>query len=257
MGSSSNFLDPWPGPDKLWADPPWKLSGTSVTAWYHSDIKTVQKIVSPSFIPTPNKDGVITRIRFYQVNFEPSEGDKQFKEKYSGKFDEAVIAFKGSVAGIEGEYSAFMWTEDDAYMTWGREVFGWPLTRSKIVHTGIHWGDATSSISTSTILGRDFDFKVSVDSSPGVEAPISGGAKWLTPRRILFPFNQEPERRDLLVVSPTIIKPGNFYHHQGAVQFNAQPTSIISGLEPLGDCVIHRHTNFEIQVGDRVETIRG
>jgi hypothetical protein len=60
-----------------------------------------------------------------------------------------------------------------------------------------------------------------------------------------------------VLVRPTIIDPGNFYVHQGEVNFDIKPGSIISGLKPLTKPVIHRHAKFKICVGDNVETIQG
>ena len=40
------FPHPWPAPQHLWADPPWILSGTSITAWFEVDADVVANLVS-------------------------------------------------------------------------------------------------------------------------------------------------------------------------------------------------------------------
>lgn len=251
------FADPWPAPQHLWADPPWILSGTSITAWFETDLVTVEKLVSPSFKCAIGDKGVITRLRFYDIAFEPRDGSAEFKKKMSGRFKEAVIAFKGSFADIDGEFSAFMWTDDDVYMGWGREIFGWPLIRSNIRLNGTHWGNPSSEGTISRVTSDDFDLSLTIDESPGEEQALGQGANWLTPRRFLFLSEDEAERRDLNVVRPTILEVGNFFVHNGEVSCKINPNSIIAGLNPLMKPIIHRHSGFKICVGDNVKTIRG
>jgi hypothetical protein len=251
------FLDPWPAPDEMWAEPPWLMSGTSITAWYESDPIAVAKNVSPSFVPMVGEKGVRTRIRFYDVDFQPTTGDDAYRIKMSGKFREAVIAFKGSISGIEGEYSAFMWTNHDGYMSWGREIFGWPLMRGSIELAGSHWGEFPSERSISQIQGDGFHLQIIGNSSLGQEIPIRASSLWLTPRKIIFPAGEEAERRDLLIVRPKIIQAGQLFHHEGEFNFIAAEGSPIAGLGPIGDYVIHRHHGFTILVGHDVEIIRG
>ena len=33
----------------------------------------------------------------------------------------------------------FMWADDEAYTTWGREVFGWPILRGEFTFEGTIW----------------------------------------------------------------------------------------------------------------------
>lgn len=257
MTQSQKFPHPWPAPQQLWADPPWILSGTSVTAWFEVDSKVVANLVSPSFQSLCGKEGVFTRLRFYDINFEPRDGSKEYKIQMSGAFKEAVIAFKGSFAQAGGEYSAFMWTDDDTYIGWGREIFGWPLIRNEITLTGHTWNSSSSDDTWCQVKSNDFDLSLTMDDASGVEQPIGDGPNWLTPRRVIFPAGIEPDRHDLNIVRPTILEAGKFSVHKGNVSFKVQDKSVISGLNPLTTPVIHRHTNFKICVGDNVETVRG
>jgi hypothetical protein len=251
------FPDPWPAPQMLWADPPWILSGTSITAWFEVDKAAVKKLVSPAFEGISGEKGVLTRLRFYDIKFEPRDGSADFKREMSGGFKEAVIAFKGRCADIEGEYSAFMWTDDDRYIGWGREIFGWPLIRSEITLEGRSWGDSSQPNSKCRVKSKDFNLSLLMNDASGQQQELGKGANWLTPRRVIFPQGNEGERRDLNVVRPTIIDDGKFYVHEGEVSFATKSESILSGLLPLTKSVIHRHVNFKICVGDNVETIQG
>lgn len=257
MTSKPHFPNPWPAPQHLWADPPWILSGTSITAWFEVDRDIVANLISPSFKSVCGDEGVITRLRFYDIKFEPRDGSAEFRSKMSGAFKEAVVAFKGSFADVDGEYSAFMWTDEDTYIGWGREIFGWPLIRSEITLTGKSWDKRSSEKSHCRVKSQDFDLTLAMDDNSGVEQAIGKGPNWLTPRRVIFPAGNEPDRHDLNVVRPTILDAGNFYVHQGEVSFGVDRGSIIEGLTPLTKPVVHRHANFKICVGDNVETIQG
>ena len=251
------FPHPWPAPQHLWADPPWILSGTSITAWFEVDADVVANLVSPSFKSISGEKGVITRRRFYDIKFEPRDGSPSFKTKMSGTFKEAVIAFKGSFAEVEGEYSAFMWTDDDTYIGWGREIFGWPLIRAEINLKGKSWDQASIDNSHCQVKSNDFNLSLALDDDSGIEKAIGRGPNWLTPRRVIFPAGNEPDRHDLNIVRPTILEMGNFYTHTGEVTLDIDKGSIIDGMKPLTKPVIHRHANFKICVGDNVETIQG
>lgn len=255
--SKPHFPNPWPAPQQLWADPPWILSGTSVTAWFELDQEMIRSLVSPSFEPLCGDKGVITRLRFYEIDFVPRDGDANFKEKMRGFFKEAVLAFKGRFGNVDGEYSAFMWTDDDVYIGWGREIFGWPLIREEIVLTGPAWSDSSTEKTTCSVTSKDFKLSLHVDNHPGRLESLGKGPNWLTPRRVIFPSGDESDRHDLNIVRPTIIDPGEFFIHTGGVNFSIKQDSIIEGLKPLTDAVIHRHSNFTICVGDNVETISG
>lgn len=257
MNSDLKFPHPWPAPQHLWADPPWILSGTSVTAWFEVSPKVVAGLVSPAFQSISGNKGVITRLRFYNINFEPRDGSADYKVQMSGTFKEAVIAFKGSFAGINGEFSAFMWTDDDTYISWGREIFGWPLIKNEITLFGRTWSSSTTDNTLCRVKSKDFDLSLSMDDASGVEQPIGDGPNWLTPRRVIFPAGIEPDRHDLNIVLPTILEAGKFSVHNGEVNFKVQENSIIAGLNPLTIPVIHSHANFKICVGDNVQTVQG
>lgn len=257
MSDKPHFTNPWPAPQHLWADPPWILSGTSITAWFEVDAKAVANVVSPAFKSLSGETGVITRLRYYDIKFEPRDGTPKFKKKFSGGFKEAVVAFKGSIADVDGEFSAFMWTDDDTYIGWGREIFGWPLIRSEFTLQGKAWDASSKEQTHCRVQSSDFDLTLTMDDDSAVEQAIGKGPNWLTPRRVIFPAGDEPDRHDLNVVVPTIIEPGNFYVHRGAVNFDVKSGSIIEGLNPLTTPAIHRHANFKICVGDNVKTVQG
>jgi len=251
------FLDPWPAPESLWADPPWVMSGSSVTAWFETDTDAVRKLLSPSFVPLVGIEGVPTRLRFYDVSFEPQDGSPEAKARGSGTFREAVIAFKGSIAEVNGEFSAWMWSDGDIYNAWGREVFGWPMVRAEINIGGQLFDSQDMGQTTFSLVTKEFSLHLEVDGESTEELSPGPSANWLTPRRVLFPGGQEAERRDLHIVRPTVLQPGLFSQHAGKLSQEGGEGSWISTLKPLGEVVVQSSRGFSICVGDVVDTVRG
>lgn len=257
VSSRQTFLDPWPAPDSLWSDPPWIMSGSSVTAWFETDAEAVRKLLSPSFLPLDGIDGVPTRLRFYDITFEPRDGSPEEKARGAGTFREAVIAFKGSIAQVDGEFSAWMWSNGDVYNAWGREVFGWPMVRAKIDIDGSLFDSGRSGQTTFSLVTDEFSLHLEVNDEPIEELSPGPSPNWLTPRRVLFPGGQEAERRDLLIVRPAVLQPGVFSRHAGNLSQEGGSETWISSLMPIGEVVVHSSRDFLISVGDSVETVRG
>jgi hypothetical protein len=256
MRRSRQFADPWPAPGVLWADPPWIMSGTSLTAWFEAPVAAVGALLSPAFEPLTGASGVPARLRFYQVDYEPRDGGADFRRRMAGSFREAVIAFKGRIAGHEGEYSAYMWTDCEPYLCWGRENFGWPLVRGDIKLTGHLWGGPVEAGTHCQLRVNGFTCALDLNGPPGEDMPGAPGSSWLTPRRILFPGGSEPERRDVLLVRPAVLETGRLTRRAGHLRLDAPAGSWIASLAPVGGVEIHALEEFRICVGADVSTVR-
>ncbi len=249
------YQSPWPSPIPLWADPPWLMSGRCLTAWFETDTDRVRSILSPLFIPKLGKKGVVTRLRFYDINYSPAANKEALIPGNSGSFKEAVVAFAGEMAGVQGEYSAFMWTDSLTYFSWGRENFGWPLLISEIELSGTFWDSSSKDQVRSSISAEGASWELVSENQVLETLTIGPAANWLTPRRTLFTSTGAFEERDLLIVRPKIIEPGLLTTHKGELRFSASPESIFAGLQPLGSCTVHQHSAFLLSVGDDVESI--
>ena len=110
---------------------PWIMTGRVVTAWFDLPFSVAERVLSPSLHGRELRErrgaGVPSRVRFYDVTYRCPTGGEQ-GDRQAG-FAEAVVALHATAEGIDGEVSLFMWTDDDRYRAWGREVFGFPLLR--------------------------------------------------------------------------------------------------------------------------------
>ena len=215
--------------------------------------------MSPDLLPAPTDEALTMRLRFYDVIFAPAG---QAPAGRGGRFREAVVAVAGSVADIEGEVSLFMWTDSSTYMTWGREVFGWPLRSAEFSLTGTLWQAAELPPEPSAAAGVQGRSEARVaDGTVAIEVhatePATGGARpavWITPRRILRSAGCAPEEREVLLVHPEILAAGRRYVAVGTVGIAFSTGHTLSGL-PFPDPSFDIVDGFRILVGAHVETI--
>jgi hypothetical protein len=246
------FRNPWPSPQVAWSDPPWILEGRVATAWLAVERTQVAQLLSPDILPRGSEAKVRMRIRFYDVAF--NARDAGTKGVSSGRFREAVVAFVSSVGSIDGEVSLFMWTDDDSYMAWGREIFGWPLMRAQFDFEGPLWSaealsgsraDAPriSGVSKASLAAGSLGIRIAEGSlsTGGVSA-----ATWITPRRVLRRAGLDPETREVLLVRPEVLEPGQKYEARGEAWLAFQPD------HPLAAIRVER-PSFEIIDGFRLK----
>jgi hypothetical protein len=245
------FRDPWPSPQTAWSDPPWILEGRVVTAWLTVERERVARLVSPDILPRSSDAGVRMRIRFYDVAF---NADARTRNISTGRFREAVVAFASSVGSIDGEVSLFMWTDDESYMAWGREIFGWPLLRAQFDFEGQLW--SAEELSHNRISGSSK--ASSAAGSLGIRiaagSPSQGGvsaATWITPRRVLRRGGLDPETREVLLVRPEVLEPGRRYQAQGEAWLAFPPDHPLAAI-PIEKPSFEIIDGFRLRVGAEV-----
>jgi hypothetical protein len=212
--------------------------------------------MSPDLLPAQSSTSR-ARLRFYDIAYKSLAAPSQSSlGQHEGRFREAVVAFLAQADGINGEVSLFMWTDSDAYMMWGREVFGFPLIRGAIDLSGPLWEGPTVS-------GCSGRARLSIPSSSASldidevqhELPASAATPWwITPRRILRRAGLDDERREVLMVRPMIRRPGVRYAAAGHVSCEFEMGHPLHGLEARdADCDVVE--GFELVVGSDVEVL--
>lgn len=251
------FRDPWPSPQSAWSDPPWVLEGRVVTAWFMVDRRAVSQILSPDLLPRNAQPRVRMRVRFYDVLF-TAQGAGQ-REGSTGRFREAVVAFSGSVGSVDGEVSLFMWTDDDTYMMWGREVFGWPLERAQFHFEESLWAAGELPGVTCRLQGaararcRTGELGLEVSEAVPSEQSLPAST-WITPRRVLRRAGLDPELREVLLVRPKILQSGQRYEARGNAWLDFRPDHALSGVSGSASA-FEIVDGFRISVGADVEVV--
>jgi hypothetical protein len=100
-----------------------------------------------------------------------------------------------------------MWTDSETYLTWGRELFGWPLQLADLQLDGPLWrGDGDTG--TATVRTPDVTVSATVHGAAAGSPPPATPAVWLTPKRVLDLSSDGRSRIDVTAVAPTVIEPG-------------------------------------------------
>jgi hypothetical protein len=229
-GRDRGFRDPWPSPQSAWSDPPWILEGRVATAWFTIARDRLATFLSADLLPRGGTGAVRARVRFYDVRF---HADGQ-PGSSAGRFREAVVAFASSVGSVDGEVSLFMWTDDDTYMLWGREIFGWPLERAAMDLQGPLWsegalGDAISGVSTARCSHGELGLRI--DEGRLAPASPSAAAIWITPRRVLRRAGLDGDTREVLLVRPQMLDAGRRYEASGSAWLSFSAGHPLAGIE--------------------------
>lgn len=250
------WRDPWPLSHGAYPDPPWIMRGSRVTAWIDIPTSVAVRALSPNLRPS-SLGHLRARLRFYDVEFEGRERSGVSGPR-SGVFREAVIGVPAVANQIVGEVSAFMWTDSDTYMCWGREVFGWPIARGAI--------DANNVRTLSDISPRTRFASVESEAGSAVlhisrslheqeeEEEDRVAAAWLTPRTIYRRGGME-EEREVLVVRPTVLAPGVRLAGEGHVDLSFIAGHILHDLSGHLVATIDAEKDFVISVGDNVDVV--
>ena len=237
-----------------WPDPPWLMSGQTVTVWFEPPADLSQRLLGADFASTarPRRPA---RLRFYDVSFTGSSADSWQRDSSAGRFREAVFALPAEVKGIEGEVSTHMWTDDDTYLQWGREVFGWPLQRGEITLKGPLWSDGGNrgAADVKTVAGTASIEVAGPDDSPTSSQAASRGP-WLTPRRVLATGSLGHGALEITAVEPLVVRPGEreLVHATAGLSFTSGHPLHGLKIAPLR-AEIHR--GFELLVGSSVSVV--
>jgi hypothetical protein len=252
-GTVRGFRDPWPSPQSAWNDPPWILEGRVATAWFSVERSRLAGFLSPDIMPRGDGESVRARIRFYDVRFRDDRGRPN---PSGGRFREAVVAFASSAEAVDGEVSLFMWTDDDTYMLWGREVFGWPLEQAAMTFEGPLWSDGAMGEFGGAGSARCAEGELGLRIEQAWPAPALAGqaAVWITPRRVLWRARSEGDTREVLLVRPEILDCGRRYEARGEAWLNFRDGHPLAGL-PVAAPTFEVVDGISLRVGSDVDVI--
>ncbi len=237
-----------------WPDPPWRISGRTLTAWFAIEREVLERALPPGLRCSPTEP-TWARLRFYDASFESlAEGPTHPLVPRSGTFREAVIAFPACAGGTSGDATMFMWADSEAYTTWGREIFGWPILRGQVDLEGSLWGPEVTDSSTGGARAT-----MTAGSAAMVGAKLAGrresgraGGCWLTPRRTLQRAGLDGERTEVVAARPRLLDPGRAYDCHAEVRLDLDPTHPLHGLRVAAHDVSFVD-GFKMIVGEQLE----
>jgi hypothetical protein len=246
---------PWPTPHAAWQDPPWLLTGRSVTAWFWTPWQIAQKVLPTELLP-PRSPAVRSRLRFYDLEFTSLSGSSTAFAPTSGRFYEATIGFAAQAGSLAGDVSQLMWTDSDTYMSWGREAFGWPLTRGAFEFAGSLW-DRTGPEGTSgscRLLDRLGSLTLVIERVNERITTQMPQIVWFIPRRRLRWTRIAHEARELLVVRPKFQRMPVRYSANGRASIDFDAPHVLHGVS-VANAEIEILDGIQLEVGGDVEEV--
>jgi hypothetical protein len=237
-----------------WPDPPWIMSGTTVTVWFEPPEFLLSALLGDTFADHDNP-GRLARVRFYDVVFSGHGTERRDDSNLDGSFREAVVAVPARAHDVTGEISTYMWTDSQAYLTWGREVFGWPLQAGAFELDGPLWSGAGV---TGSALARSpngtIAVSISAAASPAPSPAEAGPVTWLTPRRLLYPAGPYRETVQITAIVPQVITAGSRLAVDATAKLSFGAGHILSSVavQPVRSEI---HRDFELLVGSTAEVI--
>ena len=257
-------MSPLPAPpwDHLpaWQEAPWILRGRVVTAWFEVPWPLLETLLNPALLPERAARKRV-RFRFYDLTFEalePAPGRPLAPPK--GPFREASFGVPSRYAGMDGECSALLWTDSPVYLTWAREVFGWPVWMGDIALDGSAWsapnpqgaeGDARLRDNWGTVTLTDIRIGAPDTATLHPKAPPRGN--WFVARRVVM--QGEKDMREILLVHPTVRSSGRHYAAQGTLRFAFDAPHPLAGLTEV-EAEVALDNDIELLIGNDVEVLQ-
>lgn len=237
-----------------WPDPPWSIGGRTLTAWFAIDPELLSRVL-PAELSCPPAEPAWGRLRFYDARFESlADGPTHPLVPRSGTFREAVIAFPACAGPASGDATIFMWADSEAYSTWGREVFGWPILAGRIDLEGSVWGPGLEPGAAGSARARMVAGSAALTDVEVVSERESGQSSgwWLTPRRTLLRAGLDGEQTDVVAVRSRLAEPGTAYECRAEVSFR------LDAAHPLHGLAVTAHDvsvvdEFSLVVGEEFE----
>jgi hypothetical protein len=215
------------------------------------------RLISPDLLPDPTTS-VRSRLRFYELRFRPLRPSRHRElEARDGRFREGALGVPVLVRGTPGEVSAFLWTDSEEYLMWGREVFGWPVRLAHVKLSGDVWYDDVRLGATGAARLSDSWGSASLLDLEILEEAVDSGTPsglWLTPRRLVHHDGGFHESRELLAVRPDVRRTGTTYAGRGRVAFNFAEPHPLAAMDEH-PAVVELADDFELHVGGDVSLL--
>ena len=235
-------------------DPPWLMTGRSLTAWFMVPWQTIEASLSPDLRPD-YADSTRIRLRFYDLTYTALSDDRPgVTAPRSGRFREAVFGVPARFGETVGEVSVCMWADGSDYIAWGREVFGWPVLPGWFELEGGFWDGGTApgtsakmnAAAGSVAAGRRGPLAGKLPASPAgsladaTTTPRARRPRRGRPRHARRPARGPPSRATVLGILPGGRRPRS----GTSVRLADDPRRRVEGAD-----------GFEIVVGANVDVL--
>lgn len=207
----------------------------------------------PAGLRVQDEPDPVLRARYWQISHDAglsallSAQDLEYL-----RFCEAVVSVPVAHGQISGEFLAYMYADESTYISFGREVMGWPLRPGDIRITDDHQGEGpavgdrlqgTLTRFGSVVMASSFTLTQLV---PDVDRPVP---KWLTQK--LIPRVDAPgfAVRQLVSTGPNRVTWGKTWEAEASLSFAPSPNDELEYLRPREIVKAEYWPDVELTVG--------
>jgi acetoacetate decarboxylase len=146
---TSAFAAPVHPIGSLYGPPPWRFAGRSLTVIAQCDPAAIAALVPAPLQPW----GDLVRFSVHALQCDLGFGwDFAQANPHRSQFHEAVIGIAVEHEGRVGHWDPFLWTDGDAELAVGREMYGWPQRLGTMALTMPH--PVRGFVAGDTVAGR-------------------------------------------------------------------------------------------------------
>ena len=168
------------GQAALYGPPPWRFAGRSITVLASCDAAGVAALTPAPLRPWGEP---VVRFSVHQLMCDLGHGwDWAQAHPEAACFREAVVGIAVEHEGRVGFWDPFLWTDSDAELAVGRELYGWPQRLGRIDLTPPHpirgWQPGDLATGLVSRLGRpvlDLSVRLAQPGPPEVPQPAFEG----------------------------------------------------------------------------------
>lgn len=243
-------LDPQ-GIASLYGPPPWRFAGRSMTAFARAGADAIAALVPAPLRPWGPP---LLRITVHELTCDLGFGWAWAQANpHRARLMECVIGIAVEHEGRIGHWDPFLWTDSDAELAVGREMFGWPQRLGSLAMTAPHpahgWRAGDIAAARVARLGEpvlSFALDLAAPGEPDVKQPPFVG--FFTERVLPDPAGG-PMSRELWFSAMEEVAIGDPWHGSARVTFAAPELAPLAPLVPLGGRVntvawVKRHSTL-------------
>lgn len=237
-GASPGFvasIDPT-GHGALYGPPPWRFAGRSLTVIARCDAGAVRALLPAPLVPWGEP---LVRFSVHALICDLGHGwDWAQTHPEASQFHESVVGIAAEHQGTIGYWDPFLWTDGDAELAVGREMYGWPQRLGSFALTAPHpqrgWQAGDRCTGLVSRLGRGVLEAGLVLEKPGaLPVPQPPFVGFFVERALPDPA-AEVVVRELFLAQMREVKPDGHWHGRATLALHAPELAPLAPREILG-----------------------
>jgi acetoacetate decarboxylase len=228
-------IDPT-GQGALYGPPPWRFAGRSLTV-----IARCEAAALAALLPSPLRlwGEPLLRVSVHALICDLGHGwDWAQAHPEASQFHESVIGIAAEHDGTIGYWDPFLWTDGDAELAVGREMYGWPQRLGSFALTAPHpqrgWRAGDRCTGLVSRLGRPvLEVGLRLAASGPLAVPQPPFVGFFVERALPDPAT-ETVSRELFLARMREVTPGEAWHGAATLALQAPELAALAPREVLG-----------------------